>query len=299
MKFPHFVDGALASSAPDLHFQQTTNPLTFAQVVTLPYTMNSPICSSNIKAGFKALVAATEQDYYILSQIFHTCEMVQDTQLLLDWAVDGLSTLAELNYPYAANYTVELPAWPVNYACGQIPSNAVQNTSEALTALYTAANVMYNYTGNTQCTALSANLTYGLDWLWSYVRCTTLIMPIGMDGVNDMFYPRPWDIWGFLDFCQSRFGPIKSQITYPTIMFGATNYTGNLFRYLSNVIFSNGQIDPWQSGGVFGPLNPSLLPLTIPSAAHHLDLRGSTPSDPSSLTSARQHEATLILSWLP
>lgn len=298
LKYPHLVDGALAASAPDLHFQQTTNPYLFAQTATLPYSLYGNLCDETIRAGFRALVAAGAQDYYMLTQIFRTCELVQDTQLLLDWAVDGLSNLAMLNYPYEVNYTALLPANPVNYACDQLPTTPVQTSYEALSALYKAANVYYNYTGEAYCTQLSSNLTYGIDWLWSYVRCTTLIMPIGMDGVNDMFYSRPWDIWEFLAFCTERFGNIKAQITYPAIMYGANNYTGNLFRYMSNVIFSNGEIDPWQSGGVFPPLNPALLPIYIPNAAHHLDLRASNPADPPSLTSARIQETTTIVSWL-
>ena len=298
LKYPHLVDAALAASAPDLHFQQTTDPNLFAQTVTLPYSLYSNVCEETIRAGFQALAAAGEEDYYLLTQVFDTCDLVANSALLLDWAVDGLSNLAMLNYPYEANYTVLLPAWPVNYACSLLPTTPVQTSAEALAALYKAANVFYNYSGEAQCTQLSSNLTYGVDWLWSYVRCTTLIMPIGMDGVNDMFYSRPWDIWEFLAFCEERFGNIKSQVTYPTIMYGANNYTGNLFRYMSNVVFSNGEIDPWQSGGVFAPLNPALVPIYIPNAAHHLDLRASTPSDPPTLTSARLQETTVLLSWL-
>lgn len=34
------------------------------------------------------------------------------------------------------------------------------------------------------------------------------------------------------------------------------------------------------------------------SAAHHLDLRGSDPSDPSDVTSTREQEANIINGWL-
>lgn len=72
------------------------------------------------------------------------------------------------------------------------------------------------------------------------------------------------------------------------------------FKYGSNIIFSNGLIDPWHALGVLQSPNPErdVVAIVIPESAHHGDLRGPSPNDPPYLTAARQQETEIIARWL-
>lgn len=55
----------------------------------------------------------------------------------------------------------------------------------------------------------------------------------------------------------------------------------------SNIIFSNGELDPWQAGGVTFEVSNETTVLYIEKSAHHLDLRLPNPADPATVTEAR------------
>lgn len=57
-------------------------------------------------------------------------------------------------------------------------------------------------------------------------------------------------------------------------------------------------MDPWSGGGVLKSSNKKIQIIIIPEAAHHLDLRSSSPADPRSVVNAREMEKQAILSWL-
>ena len=73
------------------------------------------------------------------------------------------------------------------------------------------------------------------------------------------------------------------------------------FIHTSNIIFSNGQLDPWMPGGVYVNATESgweSISLFIENAAHHLDLRLPNPADPPPVTSARLVERMWIKKWI-
>jgi lysosomal Pro-X carboxypeptidase len=70
-------------------------------------------------------------------------------------------------------------------------------------------------------------------------------------------------------------------------------------KYASNIVFSNGKIDPWSVGGILGDLNnPNLQTIIIEESAHHLDLRAPNEDDPQSVVDARKSHIQQIQKWL-
>jgi len=69
----------------------------------------------------------------------------------------------------------------------------------------------------------------------------------------------------------------------------------------SNIVFSNGELDPWAGAGVPAELikdQPSLSAPLISKGAHHLDLFFPTPDDPPSVVEVRQQEEDAIKGWI-
>ena len=66
----------------------------------------------------------------------------------------------------------------------------------------------------------------------------------------------------------------------------------------SNIVFSNGQYDPWRSGGVLSNLSASLVSIDIAQGAHHLDLFWAHPDDPLSVRHAREVEVQHVRAWI-
>ena len=70
------------------------------------------------------------------------------------------------------------------------------------------------------------------------------------------------------------------------------------FMNASNIIFSNGTLDPWHAGGVLDQVSDECISIYIENSAHHLDLRLPNEADPQTLTDARQTETEWIAKFI-
>jgi len=67
----------------------------------------------------------------------------------------------------------------------------------------------------------------------------------------------------------------------------------------SNIIFSNGDLDPWRAGGVYDYVGLNLPVYVIKGGAHHLDLRLPNPVDKGTdVEFVREREANLLEIWI-
>ena len=70
------------------------------------------------------------------------------------------------------------------------------------------------------------------------------------------------------------------------------------FQFASNLIFANGDLDPWHAGGVTTNITQNTIALFIKDSAHHLDLRLPNAEDPSTVTQARAVEMAYVKRWV-
>merc|ERR1719481_2228787 len=302
-KYPHIVQGAIAASAPIAQF---TSPCdAFGRIVTSDFSAAAPnsTCSNAIRASWAALdrlaLLPNSTGFAWLNANFKLCPSshlttVANISSLKSYLTDLWTNLAMMDYPYPTTFLAPLPANPVVAVCEHL-SKPYQNDTELLTNIFEAASVYFNFTGDAKCLNIRDEDDIGAD-MWSYQACTEMVMPFCYDGINDMFESATWDLEAYTAQCQEMWG--EGAVPQPHL--ADSLYGGRNLDMATNIVFTNGLLDPWSSGGVLksSETKNGVVAIIIPEGAHHLDLRGSDPADPVSVRLARKQEKTYIQTWI-
>uniref|UniRef100_A0A3Q0TFM0 Lysosomal Pro-X carboxypeptidase n=1 Tax=Amphilophus citrinellus TaxID=61819 RepID=A0A3Q0TFM0_AMPCI len=298
MKYPHVVVGALASSAPIWQFTGMVPCGDFYKIVTQDFAKSGHNCDASIRKSWKAInnVSSTVSGLQWLSEEFSLCAPLKnknDIFTFKSWLQETWVNLAMVDYPYEANFLQPLPRWPIQVVCKYLSFDSAVSDYQLLQGVSQAAKVYYNYTGSSPCLNTSQTATSSLGYLgWFYQACTEMVMPMCTDGVQDMFEPEEWNFQAFSDECYAMFG-VRPRADWAGAVYGGKEISSH-----SNIIFSNGGLDPWASGGVTSNISHSLVSIMIPDGAHHLDLRYSNDLDPPSVRAARALEVKSFREWI-
>lgn len=153
---------------------------------------------------------------------------------------------------------------------------------------------------------------------WSSLVCNegiNLVNTVAYGLGNDLYWPPtlPQDytresvVQGSMEFCsvfatQGIFGlPTKRDEWGEWI---DTLYGGTRMQYISNIFYTNGNLDPWAPAGVlpdtFLPykLDESVISRIIDLGGHHLDLFWATENDPESVIAVREEQKSNIMKWI-
>jgi lysosomal Pro-X carboxypeptidase len=190
--------------------------------------------------------------------------------------------------------SITLPPWPFRVACAAYAgASAASPPEELLARMAAAAGVLYNASGRETCYDLPNDPNF--DGIWDYQWCTERLPQetyFTIDGKRDIFWDRPANATAIAEHCEATYAVApKGNWVAATSEFGRASSA-------SNIVFSNGEYDPWRSGGVLTNLSDTLLAVDIAQGAHHLDLFFSDPADPPSVIAARQVEVAAIRRWV-
>ncbi|GCB76166.1 hypothetical protein scyTo_0015441 [Scyliorhinus torazame] len=162
--------------------------------------------------------------------------------------------------------------------------------------------LFYNSTGNKKCFDIYTEYIRCSDptgcglgsasQAWDFQACTEINLLFGSNNETDMFPAIPFTEAMRRNYCHSKWG------VYPNSEWLKIQYWGDDYKAASNIIFSNGDLDPWANGGILKTMNPSVISLVIEGAAHHLDLRATNAADPPSVTVIRKMELSIIRDWV-
>ena len=160
------------------------------------------------------------------------------------------------------------------------------------------------------------NASAEVDFLWNFQYCSEIFQVASRDGVRDMFFDQPWNGNASALGCarNTAYGGVAPRQRWLTTFFGGRHLTE-----ASNIVFSNGKLDPWARQGVLpangtgrlrrtvtatglvssaAGLGPGSAALLIDRAAHHLDLFFSHADDPASVVGARAVEMEHVAQWI-
>ncbi|EGZ16269.1 hypothetical protein PHYSODRAFT_560767 [Phytophthora sojae] len=315
MKYPNIIAGAIAASAPIYGFGgfPAFDGQKYWQVVTRdasPAAGSAANCVPNAKKSWAQIfeLAKTEDGRATLSSLFRLCTPLASEEQGEDLAMSVLfafDTLAMGDFPYPSSYltggAVDLPAWPVRQACshlaGEFPTPSLRKDgvdTTLLEALRNAANVFHNATKDLACFKIPTLWDY--DGIWDYQYCTEMLPQetyFSTNGETDMFWPRNTTFEEIRAHCQRDWHTTPDQDGI------RVSYGDEMLRSASNIVFSNGLLDPWSSAGVLhAPKDAKVTIVEIAEGAHHLDLFFSHPKDPPSVIAARKTEVKMIHQWI-
>ncbi|XP_052789673.1 dipeptidyl peptidase 2-like [Mya arenaria] len=303
-KYPNLVTGSIAASAPVLLLTPTADRSLFWKLVTKDFSSATPTCYTKVKSAFQMmndLAAQGASGLKKLSDTFRLCSPLtnnDDYVHLLGWARNSFTNLAMFDYPYPAHFYSNLPANPVKYAC-----QYMEATIDPVEGLAKASGLFYNGTdGTLPCYNIKNEFVAcadqtgcgtGPDSLaWDFQACTEIDLVTGSTNVTDMFPALPWTEKMREDYCFKTWG-VRPRNTWSLVEFWGSNIGS-----ATNIVFSNGDLDPWSGSGVLKSPNSDIHAVTIQGGAHHLDMRAQNPLDPISVMAAREVEKQAIRKWI-
>ncbi|XP_059079280.1 lysosomal Pro-X carboxypeptidase-like [Tigriopus californicus] len=297
IKFPHICDGAIAASAPVAQFDAPCNA--FGRIVTADYALQGKGCANTIRDSWDIItnMSATDDGLKWMSEQFRFCKPLtkNDVTAFKGYLNELWTNVAMMDYPYSTTFLMPLPGNPVKQICKSMmyaDTFAENDTRKInLKQIFAGASVYFNHTGDAKCFDMGTADDIGSS-MWDYQACTEMVMPFCFDGKADMFEKADWNYTAFAETCKNKW-KVTPRPQMANLMYGEKKLHG-----ASNIIFSNGLLDPWASGGILKSISRSVVSIIIPRGAHHLDLRASHPDDPQGVIKARNIEKKYINQWI-
>jgi len=304
LKYPNIVAGGLASSAPMGYYANSgwaarnVTAYTWFEVVQRTYENAAAGCYTSLVNAVE-LANATAQSAggpQQLQRALGLCKAPTELDAFVHWITEALESIPQVDYPEASH---TLPANPVSAVC------ALDWTSSSaqLDALGTA--VAWYYGKNAAgCIEHATNSQVGggtpgdgpePNSAWGYQSCTETLHAFSTP-------PGAWRSYAFnesalSDLCFSYYG-VRPRLGWLETWAGGYAIADQ--KLTSNLIWSNGKLDPWSGGGFLRPSDalPGGAVFVMEHTAHHQDLRAPVAADPQELKDVRAKEMEIIRGWI-
>ena len=238
----------------------------------------------------------TKEGLAFLSKNMHTCSPDDLGTPPTNFYTDALETMPQEDYPFAVG---TLPSWPVNATC-----KMAMEMDDPLALAFQITDMFYGYDGSGCFSEQGEGGIPGggpgpASWsAWAYQSCTETLHSFsserGSHGFRDWFFNYSYSA----EECEGLYG-VKPNQQWAEQRWGGYEI-GEGRTGVTNLIWSNGGLDPWGGGGFLEPFENSveLHWFWMPEGAHHLDLWAPMPNDPVNVTNTRNEEERIMRGWI-
>nr|GMC60029.1 lysosomal Pro-X carboxypeptidase [Ipomoea batatas] len=150
----------------------------------------------------------------------------------------------------------------VFHLCGRIDS--LPDGTNILQRIFEGVSVYYNYTGTVDCFDLDDD-PHGMSG-WDWQACTEMVMPVSSNSKTSMFPAFDYEYSADEEYCYNSYHVIPRP-TWITTEFGGHDIKTALGTFGSNIIFSNGLLDPWSGGSVLQNISETIVALVTKKEA--------------------------------
>lgn len=310
MKYPHLVEGAIATSAPVF---AKLNFLEYLSVVKSSLATGSPSCNTNIQQAVQELgkKLADSEGRKEVKDMFMLCDDVNITNKL---DIANLYAVLAGNFEGVVQYNKDNRAFEgakgTEITIDTLCNTMDKNQSRAVIQRYADVNslLLRVYEQKCQDFAYSSMISdlKKTEWTkdsseggrqWTYQTCTEF----GYYQTSD-FQGQPFGhefpLSFFVQQCQDIFG---QKFDAGLIGHGINRTNANYGGYgikISKVVFPNGSIDPWHALGIVKDLSPDATAIYIDGTAHCANMYPPNSTDPAGLVQARATISKLIGKWM-
>ncbi|XP_052816348.1 putative serine protease K12H4.7 [Mya arenaria] len=309
-KYPQYVDGAIATSAPI--YAQVDFP-EYLEVVTDALRTTGTQCGDAIRNATDTMASwlGSADTRATLEQKFQLCDKIDPTNTL---DIAGLFGNTAGNFEDVIQYNKDNRAFEgaigtditLDTLCG------IMNDFTRGTPLqrYADVNTLIMKTYGQKCldytyTKMISDMRQ-TDWKsgageggrqWMYQTCAEF----GWYQSSD-FSKQPFSFLFPLNYslvqCQDIYNKSLDASTVYENVRDTNRYYGGRGIAITKVVFPNGSIDPWHAMGVTQNISSEATAIYIEGTAHCANMYPARDQDPQQLTDARTKISSLIGSWL-
>ncbi|OAD59600.1 Putative serine protease K12H4.7 [Eufriesea mexicana] len=297
LKYPHLIQGALASSAPVL---AKADFYEYYEVVTESLRKYSQKCVDEIEAAFVEVeeLLITEGGPEKLKKWFNLCDVpvaryFDDEGHLENLLAEEFASIVQYNK--VENGQTKIAACCKNMTASYLGSplqrlaHLVSSKDKCLKNNYNKFVKLYqNHTWDAQPDIMRQ---------WYYQTCTEYGYYQTSNSKNSIFgtlFPLRY----FTDICRDLYGNYYDRIFLNTRIERTNIMYGGIRPDLRNVIFTNGDVDPWHALSVLQDLNTHSPAILIKGSSHCRDLYSDSDTDVEDLIQARAKVRKIIGTWI-
>ncbi|XP_053668609.1 putative serine protease K12H4.7 [Anopheles marshallii] len=297
-KYPHLVNGAWASSAPVFAKVEFTE---YKEIVSESIrSVGGRNCAERIERAVKQ----TEQllangEYGRVAQEFRLCSDVD-----LSKPLDRMNFFSSLSDEFAGVVQYHATG-DIEGLCRIVEDSTIADDMQALARIVTQGlpstscnsygyKAMIEYYKNT---AWDHGAAQSSMRQWMYQTCAEYGW-YQISGSPNQIFGSSFPVELFVKLCGDMYdghfdeGRMQGNADRTNVIYGGWN------PEVTNVFFTQGQLDPWRAMGIQADLNDQSPGVVIPGASHCADLSSISAADSAEMRAAKEKILELVKKWL-